>query len=161
MADQDETIQPSLRMIGHVRTGFETLRDCPRSTLASPDDCFIELEAKYLDGLQNSELASHLIILYWLDQADRDGPVSGAGCTQPRRGVFISRSPNRPNPIGLSVVKNLGFDGTLLTVSGLDCRNGTPILDIKPYSPEIDTPADAWIKWEVPGAPKSTSKETV
>jgi tRNA (Thr-GGU) A37 N-methylase len=63
------------------------------------------------------------------------------------RGVFANRSPARPNPIGIGIVRLLGREGLLLTVSGLDCLDSTPLLDLKPYLPWLDAISDATVAW--------------
>lgn len=137
----------NLTAVGIVKTGFSRKTDCPTSGRHNPENSYLEIDPAFVDGLLNIELASHLIVLYWLGKASRkvlhragiDGEVT--------RGVFASRSPNRPNPIGLSVVRLIACDANTLTVSGLDCLDGTAIIDIKPYSPADDRIDDATVGW--------------
>ncbi len=105
-----------------------------------------ELETA-LDGVEGF---SHLIIVYWMHKLPpRQQPpikVHPRGeHSLPLVGVFASRSPSRPNPIGITVVKLLGRQGNILKVAGLDALNGTPLLDIKPYIPSHDSIKDAVI----------------
>ncbi len=133
------TLQP----IGEIFTGFKTLDQCPRNAKFNPVQSTIRLHPDYVQALQGVGQSSHIIVLYWFDQADR----TVVQCVTPHdgqvRGVFANRSPNRPNPIALSVVQLLAVEGNTLTVSGLDCLDGTALLDIKPYSPAIDRIDDA------------------
>jgi tRNA (adenine37-N6)-methyltransferase len=96
---------------------------------------------------------SHLILLYWLHEAEGATLVFTPPFDAEPRGVFASRAPWRPNPIGLSVVAFEGFDGPgRLRVRYLDCLDGTPLLDIKPYLPTTDAEPDARMGWLAPHA---------
>ena len=145
MTDQmDITLHP----IGRVRTGLDTLEDCPPSARSNPTGSIIDLDPAFADGLLNIELATHAVILYWFDRADRSALHRRTRPGEITRGVFASRSPNRPNPVALSVVKVQGRDGNRLHVSGLDCLDGTAVIDIKPYVPDDDCMPEAFIGWE-------------
>jgi formylmethanofuran dehydrogenase subunit E len=98
----------------------------------------IEIFPEYADGLKDVAERPHLIILYWFDRADRGTLTATPPHSKKENGVFATRSPDRPNPIGFAVIDLLCIDGTRLIVRGLDAFDGTPVLDIKPYSPEID-----------------------
>ena len=98
-----------------------------------------------LDGLEEF---SHIIVLYWMHQAaNRSQPptkVHPRGEQKlPLVGVFATRSPNRPNPVGKATVRLLERQGNTLKVSGLDAIDGTPVIDIKPYIPGYDSPIDS------------------
>jgi tRNA-Thr(GGU) m(6)t(6)A37 methyltransferase TsaA len=127
--------------IGRIRTPFKTRDDCPRSTAASDASGRVELDPRYAAGLQDLSLYSHAILLYWMDQARRDliqqMPAHLAASGRPR-GTFALRSPVRPNPIALAVVEILGIEGTSIAVRKVDCVDGTPLLDIKPYFVSTD-----------------------
>jgi tRNA-Thr(GGU) m(6)t(6)A37 methyltransferase TsaA len=118
-----------------------------------PPLCHAEVFPPFRPGLRSLEGFSHLILLYWLDRA---GPVA-LEFTPPfdtvPRGVFATRGPARPNPIGLSVVAFEGFapDGRL-RVRYLDCIDGTSLLDIKPYLRTTDAEPDATLGWLTPHA---------
>jgi tRNA-Thr(GGU) m(6)t(6)A37 methyltransferase TsaA len=140
----------NLRPIGVLRTPFATLADCPRNTrqLKLAPECRAVLDAEFMPGLAGLEGFSHLILVYWLHQA---GPVNlrfKPPFDDQERGVFATRAPRRPNPIGLAVVAFDGFDGPdTLKVRYLDCLDGTPLLDIKPYLPTTDAEPDATMGW--------------
>ncbi|AUQ68414.1 putative methyltransferase, YaeB family (plasmid) [Phaeobacter inhibens] len=136
-----------IRPIGVVRTGFEEVRDCPMSGRRNPATSRIELAPEYHGALQNIELASHLWVLYWLHKSDRTARIRQARGSQVARGVFASRAPNRPNPIGLSAVQLLNHSDGVLTISGLDCIDGTPVVDLKPVVPQEDARPEATIGW--------------
>ena len=137
-----------LRPIGRLRTPFPTLKDCPRNgrKLQPPPPCVAEVDEAFAEGLEGLDGFSHLILLYWL------GPQPDLLTVAPRfdnrsRGVFASRTPVRPNPIALSVVSLHGIDGRRLHVRNLDCRDNTPLLDIKPYLPTTDAEPGASMGW--------------
>ena len=124
----------SLRPIGFVRSPFEGTAQVPRGlgaqhTAEGTLDLLPELEA----GLQDIEGFSHLFVIWLFDRA-RGSELTGTPPSDDRpHGVFATRSPRRPNPIGLTVVELLRRDGPRLRVRGVDMLDGTPILDIKPY----------------------------
>jgi tRNA (adenine37-N6)-methyltransferase len=139
----------NLRAIGHLETPFTTIADCPRNgrQLDPAPECHAVLDPEFQPGLASIEGFSHLILLYWLGpQDDRltiTPPFDGF-----ERGVFATRAPLRPNPIGLSVVGFAGLAGPgRLRVRYLDCRDGTPLLDIKPYLPSTDAEPGAAMGW--------------
>ena len=84
-----------------------------------------------------SRACTHLVVLYFMDQARRDLLVQAPRHGE-RRGTFALRSPVRPNPIAMSVVRLVRIEGTTLTVVGLDCLDGTPLIDIKPYFASVE-----------------------
>lgn len=139
-----------LTPIGVIRTPFATLADCPRNgrAIQPPPLCRAIVEPAYVDGLAGIEGFSHLILIYWLDQAAPAKLRFTPPFDDTERGVFATRGPRRPNPIGLSVVQLEGVEppGVLL-VRNLDCVDGTPLLDIKPYLPTTDAEPEASMGW--------------
>jgi tRNA-Thr(GGU) m(6)t(6)A37 methyltransferase TsaA len=89
--------------------------------------------------LQDIEKEPHYIVLYWLNRSDRNKLKVIPPHTRIEHGVFATRSPDRPNPIGICIVELVGREGNLLFVRGLDAIDGTPLLDIKPYSADLDS----------------------
>ena len=144
---ESENIHAELTPIGKIRTGFHVLGECPSSGRINPNETVVELKPEFAEGLTNIELASHLLILYWLDKANSSALLLRTRADEITRGVFASRSPNRPNPVAVCVVKLVGRDGCTLRVSGLECLDGTPLVDIKPYVPTDDCVEDAHIGW--------------
>jgi tRNA (adenine37-N6)-methyltransferase len=124
--------------IGVIRSPYRVEGDAPHQGRPSPTTSEIEIFPEYADGLRDIAERPHLIVLYWLDRAERGTLMAVPPYSKKEHGVFATRSPDRPNPIGLAVVDLLSIDGARLTVRGLDAFDGTPVLDIKPYSPEID-----------------------
>jgi len=127
-------IQP----IGYVRSPYKEQKDAPRQGRLSDTSSEIVIDEHYLPGLEDVEKKSHLIVLSWFDRADRTMLTVTPPQEKVQHGVFATRSPNRPNPVGLSVVDLLAREGNVLRVRGLDALDGTPVVDIKPYSPDID-----------------------
>ena len=129
--------------IGLVRSPFKRAEDIPRERNIDPrgfDDVegTIEIFPEYEAGLKDIDGFSHLIVIFGLHQAGPRPAGSGLLVLPPLqtelRGVFATRSPHRPNPIGLTIVRLRGRSGCVLRVSGLDMVEGTPVLDIKPYT---------------------------
>lgn len=137
--------------IGRLRTPWQSTSECPRNgrrpapgTEAPPPLCFAELDPAYQAGLKDIGEYTHLILLYWLDRAGAPEMVFTPPRDSEPRGVFATRTPRRPNPIGLSVVRFEGLDAAgRLMVRHLDCVDGTPLIDIKPYLPRTDAEPDA------------------
>jgi tRNA-Thr(GGU) m(6)t(6)A37 methyltransferase TsaA len=133
--------------IGRIRTPWTTREQCPKNARESDAVCTIEVAARYAAALKDVETSSHLLVLYWMDKARRDLVLQAPRHYETQRGTFALRSPVRPNPIAASVVKLVRVDGARLFVVGLDCLDGTPLLDIKPYFASTDAVADAVVGW--------------
>lgn len=140
-----------LRAIGTLSTPFATEADCPRNGRqpAKPPLCHAEIAPEFVPGLLSLDGFSHLIVLYWLH---RQGSAARLVFTPPfddaPHGVFATRAPWRPNPVGLSVVAFEGFAAPgQLRLRYLDCVDGTPLLDIKPYLPTTDSEPAATMGW--------------
>jgi tRNA-Thr(GGU) m(6)t(6)A37 methyltransferase TsaA len=140
-------IDAGLVFIGHIQTPWRDRHACPRSGGGSEEICTIELKPEFQEGLQSVESCSHLILLYWMHEARRDLIVQAPAFDSVPHGCFALRSPVRPNPVSLSVVKLISVEGNQLKVQGLDCLNGTPLIDIKPYFPRNDSVPDATVGW--------------
>jgi len=124
-----------MRPIGTVRSPYRDTSQIPKGPGAEHRaEGALELRPELEDGLRDIEGFSHLFVLWVFDRSSGYELVSTVPLDQETpHGVFASRSPRRPNPIGLSVVELLGREGPLLRVRGVDMLDGTPILDIKPY----------------------------
>jgi len=136
-----------LYFIGRIRTPWRERQDCPKNARESEALCTLELEARWTTGLKDVESCSHLVVLYWMDRAPRNLVLQVPSHYGVQRGTFALRSPARPNPIALSVVRLVGIEGGALSVTGLDCLDGTPLLDIKPYFASTDSVPDAMVGW--------------
>jgi tRNA-Thr(GGU) m(6)t(6)A37 methyltransferase TsaA len=122
----------ALRFIGTIRTPWADRADCPRQGRQDGPDCRIELDPIWQDALEGLAAYETVEVLYWLDRSrcdlTRQSP-RGDGRTV---GTFALRSPVRPNPIGTALVRLLRIEGGTLHVPGLDCLDGTPLIDLKP-----------------------------
>jgi tRNA-Thr(GGU) m(6)t(6)A37 methyltransferase TsaA len=147
----------SVYFIGRIRTPWKERKDCPKNARESEAVCTIEVDPRWAEALKGVETCSHLVVLYWMDKARRDLVVQVPGHYGTGRGTFALRSPVRPNPIAMSVVRLLGVEGTRLSVVGLDCLDGTPLLDLKPYFASTDAVPDARVGWHADRAQKDPS----
>ena len=145
--DLPATPDAGIYFIGRIRTPWKERRDCPKNGRESTEVCTVELDLRYAPGLKEVETCAHLGLRYWMDKAPRELVLQTPKHYGTQRGTFSLRSPARPNPIALSVVKLLGIEGDALSVVGLDCLDGTPLLDIKPYFPSTDSVPDANVGW--------------
>jgi tRNA-Thr(GGU) m(6)t(6)A37 methyltransferase TsaA len=121
-----------------VRSPYKERKDAPRQGRLSDTVSEIVIDDQYLPGLDDIETNPNLIVLSWFDRSDRTVLRATPPHKPVEHGVFATRSPDRPNPVAFSVVDLLGRDGNILRVRGLDALDGTPVVDIKPYSPDID-----------------------
>jgi tRNA-Thr(GGU) m(6)t(6)A37 methyltransferase TsaA len=133
--------------IGRIRTPWKQRKECPKNARGSDAVCMLELDRRWQEALKDVETCTHLVVLYWMDQSPRNLVLQVPGQYGVQRGTFALRSPARPNPIALSVVRLLGVEGGTLSVAGLDCLDGTPLLDIKPYFASTDSVPDAVVGW--------------
>lgn len=137
-----------LVFIGRVRSPWTIREQCPRNVAAAREagrPAAVEIAPEYRAGLAGLEGASHVVVLTWLDRARRDLIVQKPRHAEPPRGTFALRSPVRPNPVGLHVVRLTGLDveAGILALDAIDVLDGTPVLDIKPYFPGTDAVPDA------------------
>jgi tRNA-Thr(GGU) m(6)t(6)A37 methyltransferase TsaA len=139
-----------LYFIGRIHTPWTERKDCPKNAgeaRASGTICTIEVDPRWAPGLKDVETCSHLVVLYWMDRSRRDLVVQVPGHYKAGRGTFALRSPVRPNPIAMSVVQLVKVEGNVLSVIGLDCLDGTPLIDIKPYFVSTDCIPEAQVGW--------------
>lgn len=128
----------SMRPIGFVRSPYSEIAQVPRGFGAKHDaEGTIEIVPEYELGLTDIEGFSHLYVIWVFDRSDGWELLGTPPTDTKPHGVFATRSPYRPNPIGLTVVKLVGREGPKLKVVGLDMLDGTPVLDIKPYLSNI------------------------
>jgi tRNA-Thr(GGU) m(6)t(6)A37 methyltransferase TsaA len=120
--------------VGFVRTAYQETREIPKGLGAKHEaEGTLEILPEFEAGLTDIEGFSHLIVLWVFDRSDGFELMGTPPSDNRPHGVFATRSPKRPNPIGLTVVELLRRDGRYLDVRGVDMLDGTPILDIKPY----------------------------
>jgi len=124
----------SMRPIGHVRTPYEDTRKIPRGLGTQHEaEGILEIDKELELGLTDIEGFSHLFVLWVFDRSEGFELMGTPPSDERPHGVFATRSPKRPNPIGLTVVELIRRDGPRLHVRGVDMLDRTPILDIKPY----------------------------
>lgn len=136
-----------LYYIGRIHTPWTERKECPKNARESDAVCTIALEPAFAEGLKDVETCTHLVVLYWMDRAPRNLVLQVPGHYGTQHGTFALRSPARPNPVAMSVVKLLGVEGNTLSVVGLDCLDGTPLIDIKPYFASTDSVPEAVVGW--------------
>ena len=146
MASQKIDITP----IGIISTPWQSIAACPRNG-RQPDPapwCAVRVFPEYVEALHSIEGFSHLILLYWMHLIRQPELVFTPPFDGQPRGIFATRAPWRPNPIGLSVVAFEGFAAPdTLQVRYLDCVDGTPLIDIKPFLPTTDSEPAASMGW--------------
>lgn len=134
--------------IGIINTPFDKLEGMPIQPVgAAGISGSVEVFAEYADGLQDLAGFSHIILLYHFHRSEHYSLRVVPFMETTQRGLFSTRAPKRPNPIGLSIVKLLGIEGRTLLIENVDMLNGTPLLDIKPYVPEFDHREEVRTGW--------------
>ena len=131
-ADLPQRSDAALRYIGAIRTPWSDRKDCPRQGRFDGPECTLELDPVWQPALAGLETRDTLEVLYWLHRSRRDVLTQNPRRDGALTGTFNLRSPVRPNPIGLSRVALVRIEGPRIIVRGLDCLDGTPLLDIKP-----------------------------
>ncbi|QRM56548.1 tRNA (N6-threonylcarbamoyladenosine(37)-N6)-methyltransferase TrmO [Sinorhizobium sp. BG8] len=121
-----------LTFIGRIRTPWESRLLCPRQGRHDGPLCQIEIFDPWVPALKGVEAFERLEVLYWLDKSRRDLVLQSPANSGKVHGTFALRTPVRPNPIGTSIVLLEKIEGNVLMVRGLDCLDGTPLIDLKP-----------------------------
>ena len=135
------------QQVGIIHSPYKEKKDAPSQGRHEMTNCTIEIFESYEPALLDIDRCSHLYVLYWQDKGDRETLQTKTPWGPDIHGVFATRSPDRPNPVGLCVVDLIERKGRLLEVKGLDALDGSPLIDIKPYSAGIDAFPDARIGW--------------
>lgn len=128
-----------IRPIGIINSPYKIKEGSPRQGRYSEESSIITVFDEFKDGLDGLEVNKYFIILYWQDRAERDKLKVIPYGKSDERGVFSTRAPLRPNPIGFCMVELLTIDGNRLTVKWLDALDGSPLIDIKPFWKELDS----------------------
>jgi len=129
------------RPIGAIHSPFTDVKNMPIQPPGAQGVAgVVLLHSQYAEGVCDLEGFSHIILLYLFHRARDYMPRVTPFMDSTPRGLFSTRAPNRPNPIGLSVVELLYIDGMSLHIKGVDVLDGTPLLDIKPYVRKFDSP---------------------
>jgi tRNA-Thr(GGU) m(6)t(6)A37 methyltransferase TsaA len=129
-----DTIDNTLHPIGYIRSTLKLLEDAPRQGNEGAPDAWIDIAPEYTEAMVDLTVGENIIVITWFHQAQRDilkvHPRNDE--TIPLTGIFSTRSPDRPNPLGLHRVKILAIMGNLIQVAPIEAIDGTPIVDIKP-----------------------------
>ncbi|MFH0872200.1 MAG: tRNA (N6-threonylcarbamoyladenosine(37)-N6)-methyltransferase TrmO [bacterium] len=133
--------------IGIIHSPFREKEGMPLQPIRSQEAGVLEVFPDYEQGLQDIEGFSHLILLYHFHQEPQTRMLVKSYLEDSIHGVFATRSPKRPNHLGISTVELVQREGNLLRVFGIDVLDQTPLLDIKPYIPRIDDRAGARSGW--------------
>ncbi|MGD6852361.1 MAG: tRNA (N6-threonylcarbamoyladenosine(37)-N6)-methyltransferase TrmO [Candidatus Bathyarchaeia archaeon] len=137
----------TFKAIGIVHSPYKEPKNVPIQASASTAEGTVEVFPEYAEGLRDIEGFSHLILLCHLHLAKGSPLIVKPFLDDKTHGVFATRSPARPNNIGLSIVKLKSVEGNILHVVGLDVIDGTALLDIKPYVPEFDCRQEVKTGW--------------
>jgi tRNA-Thr(GGU) m(6)t(6)A37 methyltransferase TsaA len=130
---------PAIRPIGVIRTPFARAAGTPvQSSVSGGAEGWVELFASFRAGLRDIEGFERIWLLYSFDRASKPQLLARPYLDTVERGIFATRSPARPNRIGMSPVRLLGMQGGAFLVADVDMLDGTPLLDIKPYVPSFD-----------------------
>lgn len=138
------TYQP----IGIIHSPYKQLADMPiQPGGAHQVRGELEIDPQYTAGLTDLDGFSHIYLLYHFHKAETYRLLVKPFLDEDQHGVFSTRAPRRPNPIGLSIVRLVAIQGNLLILENIDLLDGTPVLDIKPYIPAFDLQEDVRIGW--------------
>ncbi|MEW5767667.1 MAG: tRNA (N6-threonylcarbamoyladenosine(37)-N6)-methyltransferase TrmO [bacterium] len=136
------------RPIGIIHSSFNSLEDMPiQPTSDVSGSGSVEIFPDFVDGLKDLEGFSHIYLLYHFHKVHQSNLIVTPFLDREPRGVFATRAPSRPNPVGLSLVELVRLESNLIYVDRLDVLNGTPLLDVKPYVPEFEHTHDVRIGW--------------
>jgi tRNA-Thr(GGU) m(6)t(6)A37 methyltransferase TsaA len=146
-----------LTPIGTIRSPFKEPAGTPiQPVFAEGVEGIVEVLPQYAEGLRDLDGFERIWLFYWLDRASSPRLRVTPFRDHVERGLFATRAPCRPNPIGLSCVRLLGIEQNLLTVGGMDILDGTPVLDIKPYVPQFDAFPQSRAGWLEEGGSERT-----
>ncbi|MCF2136530.1 MAG: tRNA (N6-threonylcarbamoyladenosine(37)-N6)-methyltransferase TrmO [Candidatus Thorarchaeota archaeon] len=137
----------TIKPIGVIRTPFEKSKGLPIQASMTDVEGHVELDPEYVDGLATLDLFSHAILVYWFHKVKPVELTVVPYMDSNPHGVFATRSPSRPNCIGLSTVEIVEINGPIIRFRGADMLDWTPLLDIKPFVPEFDNRENATSGW--------------
>ena len=140
-------MQIIMQPIGVIHSPFTEKNQTPIQASRSQATGTVEIAPEFLDGLQDLEGFSHVFLLYIFHCSSGYSLRVKPFLDHKERGLFATRYPCRPNPIGISVVRLLSRKENILTIEGVDVLDNTPLLDIKPYVPDFDVRRDVRVGW--------------
>jgi len=129
---------PRIKPIGVIHSPYKTAAEAPRQGTEEISE--IEIFDEYADGLKDIGTFPYVHVFYWLHRSTHYSLSVRPPSDVRERGLFATRSPHRPNPLGYALARLIEREGNILRVKRLDAIEGTPVVDIKPYIAEIDTP---------------------
>lgn len=136
-----------LTPIGIIHSPYKMKGEAPSQGRRHDKISRIEIFKDYTPALKDTEVISHFFVLYWADKADRTTQQTNTPHDDKPHGVFATRSPNRPNPINLGIAELVAREGNVLVVKGLDALDQSMLIDLKPYSSEIDSIPGIKVGW--------------
>ncbi|MHA2601972.1 MAG: tRNA (N6-threonylcarbamoyladenosine(37)-N6)-methyltransferase TrmO [Candidatus Thorarchaeota archaeon SMTZ1-83] len=137
----------NIRPIGRIKTPFESGKWIPIQSSKSDVLGEVIIKEEFIDGLDSLDLFSHVILVYWFHRASPLKLRVVPYLDKNERGLFSTRSPSRPNPVGISIVELIKIEGNRIFFRGADMLDGSPLIDIKPFVPEFDCRSDANSGW--------------
>ena len=147
MNGDDEMTEYKIKSIGIIHSPFKSGKDVPIQPGFSEDNGEVEVFEDYSKGLKDIEGFSHVILVYLFHKSKDYSLLVKPYLDDEMKGIFATRFPDRPNHIGISVVKLIERKKDRLVVGGIDVIDGTPLLDIKPYVPPFDNTKEVKIGW--------------
>jgi tRNA-Thr(GGU) m(6)t(6)A37 methyltransferase TsaA len=136
-----------IKPVGIIHSPFKSRAETPIQPSRSAATGQVEVFKEYQEGLKDIEGFSHIVLIYWFHKAEGYALKVKPFLDDTLRGVFATRAPNRPNQIGISVVRLLELKENILYVKGIDVLDGTPLIDIKPYVPDFESVEKVKIGW--------------
>ena len=122
-----------LKPIGIIHSPYQDQDNTPRQGFYSEEPVTLEIYPEYTEGLRGIDELTQIVVLYWGDRSDRNILLANPPHSMETVGVFVSRSPARPNPILMNIAHILRIEGSKVIVKGMDALDGSPLLDIKPH----------------------------
>lgn len=136
-----------MRPIGVIKSPFTDKKQVPIQASRSQAEGKVVVDSAYEEGLDDVDGFSHIFLLYAFHRSEGYRMKIQPFLDSQLRGLFSTRYPYRPNPIGISLVELLARQGNELTIAGVDVLDGTPLLDIKPYVPDFDVRSNTRVGW--------------
>ena len=136
-----------LKPIGIIHTPYKDKNEIPCQGYKSDKVGEVEIFREFEEALKDIEGFSHIYLIYYFHETTGYEPLVKTFLDNQKHGVFATRHYNRPNPIGISIVKLIKIEGNILRVGQVDMLDGTPLLDIKPYVPQFDQRINVKIGW--------------
>lgn len=138
-------ISVDLEIIGIVHSPYKTTQEAPRQ--GTDEICEVEIFKEYEKGLEDIDGFSHFHLFYWLHKSQGYKLIVQTPWDEKPHGLFTTRSPHRPNPLAHSIVELVKRKENILKVKGLDAIDGTPVIDIKPYTKKLEIKKNAKSGW--------------